>query len=1149
MDVSGRNRLLNYRELKVGTLDLTPGQEPGVVLRPLESLFAGRVTHMSGLFSDEESLSDSRKRLSAIYRQAQANLDEKGINTLFAVVGLATWTVETGAQPNAPVILIPVSVTPIDAARWDFKLEVSGDPHLNPVFAHVLRTQFDTDPSDVDDDLSVDLPEAWGELVDLLNHLEGQWSLVRGLSVEPRVVVGNFTYTNMPMVADLENYLEDFARNDLVAAIAGVDEARRALAAGIQDPPPNQPDIDPPDSEFLVLDADASQHRAINRALAGESVVIWGPPGTGKSQTIANLIAALTAKGRRVLFVAEKRAAIDVVVDRLEKAGLAELVMDAHGGIKSKREFAQLMADSMRSIRSVPVQDHSGLHLRLLELRDQLISHNDAMHQPRAPWNVTLYEVQGKIMGAPQLAPTLKRMRSDKARGVDRDTMDRLMRDAQEWVDLGGPQLNSDYPEWARSNVSRAEEAQEALRLVRDLSTELLPETCSKVFAALDELGLAHPDTVGQWSDLLHWLADVERFLERFSPNVYTLHPEELRTSLSPSSRWFEPLAARFSSSYRSARGRVESTLRSPSRMSGVDALDAVETAAAQLSRWRQLGAVLAFPRAPKALAVALTAVTILTGLLRRASAIFHSENLQRKNHVNLQLWLETVGSQEGVAAGLCRVRELGERLANAGFGEIIGLGGNEIPPERTAEAMEQSWLRTVWDDVVFGDPHLGGFTEALHSRRQRDYIEIDRQHLDITPVRIRRAAAESAVDVMNTYPRETNLVNREAAKKTRHLPIRRLFQQAPHVLTAIRPCWAMSPLLVAELIPADSDLFDVVIFDEASQIPPAEAMGVLARAPQAVVAGDDRQLPPTSFFARHAPEDEEEEDEEGMALTADIESILDVVKASPIREELLQWHYRSRDARLIAFSNSHIYQKALTAFPGTALEGPITHHVVPFRGLPGRSTRSHPDEVNKVVDMVIDHARHRPQLSLGVITFGIHHADNIDNTLRLRLRELGEPTLDEFFSDEVSERFFVKNIERVQGDERDMIILSVGYHKSANGSLPYRFGPSQPGRRGEASQCGHQPLPRRDARGFLVLSSRYGTREVRCPRSGTAPPVPGVRRVGWTGRGHHCQRCAPQRVRAGCDEPVDRCRYPGDAPIRGCGISAGLRLWPPRPT
>ena len=1043
VDISGRNRLLNYRDLTAGTLDLTPERAPGMDLRVLESLLAGRTVQMKGLFPGEAALADARKRLSAIHRQAQGNLYEKGINTLFAVAGLATWTVETGVRPNAPVILIPVAATPVDAARWDFKIELSGDPHLNPVLSHVFRTEYGIDPSDLDGDLAGGLPETVSGLTALLSEQASRWSQVRGLSIEPRMVLGNFIYTNMPMVADLENNLESFAGNDLIAAIAGVEEARRALAAGIRDPSPSQPDIDPPESEFLVLDADASQHRAINRVLAGGSVVIWGPPGTGKSQTIANLISALTAMGQRVLFVAEKRAAIDVVSDRLDRAGLADLVMDAHGGIKSKREFAQGMADSMRIIKSIPDLDHSALHLRLAERRTQLIGHNDAMHQRRPPWNVTLYEVQEKIIGAPEQARSCGGMRSDQARELDQKTMDQLMRVVQEWVDLGGHRLESLYPEWAGSNVSSPEEAQEALRLVRDLATAALPDTRSLVFAALDEVGLAHPVTVGEWLELLQWLASVEQFGNRFNPDVYNLDHTSLVMHLSLAGHWWEPMAIVFSAKYRTARRTVESVLRAPSKISGPDALQAVELAAQQAERWSRIRVDGGFPTAPEGLGAALTAVTSLAGLLGKVEDIFSHGDLLQETHADLQHQLDRLASQENVAAGLCRIRELKTRLVDAGFDDLLRSVGAGVPPENAAEAIEQSWLNAVWEDVVFGDPHLAGFTGAAHNRRQKEFIELDHQHININPVRIKRAAAEVAIEVMNTYPEETNLVNREAVKKTRHLPIRRLFQQAPHVLTAIRPCWAMSPLLVAELIPADSDLFDVVIFDEASQIPPAEAIGVLARAPQAVIAGDDRQLPPTSFFARTIPDDgDEEEDDQDTALTSDIESILDVAKASPIPEQLLQWHYRSRDGRLIAFSNAHIYQGALTAFPGTALNGPVTHHLVPFRAHLERSTRSNPDEVEKVVDMVIDHARRRPRESIGVITFGIHHADNIDNALRLRLRGLGEHALDDFFSEEARERFFTKNIERVQGDERDVIILSVGYHKSANGSLPYRFGP-----------------------------------------------------------------------------------------------------------
>ena len=227
----------------------------------------------------------------------------------------------------------------------------------------------------------------------------------------------------------------------------------------------------------------------------------------------------------------------------------------------------------------------------------------------------------------------------------------------------------------------------------------------------------------------------------------------------------------------------------------------------------------------------------------------------------------------------------------------------------------------------------------------------------------------------MNDYPEETNLVR--LATKKRRFRVRELFAKAPHVLPALRPCWTMSPILAAEVVPVDRRFFDVVIFDEASQIPPAEAIGCLARAPQAVIAGDSRQLPPTAFFGRRA--DDDEDDEEGnndlllpsLSLTRDIESLLDVADVL-LRSEMLRWHYRSRDDRLIAFSNRHIYGGVLTTFPGTTGRSPLSHCEIPFRPISGTSrVRSNPDEVEKVVDLVLTSARERSRETLGVIALG----------------------------------------------------------------------------------------------------------------------------------------------------------------------------------
>jgi very-short-patch-repair endonuclease len=314
-------------------------------------------------------------------------------------------------------------------------------------------------------------------------------------------------------------------------------------------------------------------------------------------------------------------------------------------------------------------------------------------------------------------------------------------------------------------------------------------------------------------------------------------------------------------------------------------------------------------------------------------------------------------------------------------------------------------------------------------------------------------AVAENATHVRDAYPAESDVIEHQARLKRGHLPVRELFQAAPHVLGALRPCWAMSPLVVSQLLPAVR-CFDVVIFDEASQVTPADAVGALMRADRAIVAGDPHQLPPTSFFTTSGGGEDDEDAEAqvlaAMAGTQNMESILDVMGAllpPPKGTRTLNWHYRSEDERLIAFSNAqpNLYDWALTTFPGVAGTECLSHVLVPFR--PGRIGQedSVSDEVTKVVELVTEHARTRPDASLGVIAMGIKHANRIQEALR-RAQTLDQD-LAAFVEGTASpraaeEKFFVKNLERVQGDERDAIILTIGYGKNADGRMMYRFGP-----------------------------------------------------------------------------------------------------------
>ena len=465
-----------------------------------------------------------------------------------------------------------------------------------------------------------------------------------------------------------------------------------------------------------------------------------------------------------------------------------------------------------------------------------------------------------------------------------------------------------------------------------------------------------------------------------------------------------------------------------------------MEVACRHAAEWKRLGGT-AEPRPPSSLQNLRATVGSLDDRLDLLRDLAGIEHLAATPHPELAALLRKLVSDHAVVARLPRIRELERRFRNAQIMAILERVGESIPSEYAAEAVEYAWLQRILEDVDFDDRRLHSFDGTAHSRHRNEFVAYDRQHLQETPQRVQRLLAESIIQTMDAHGEETALVRREAAKSRRHLTIRQLFALAPHVLTAIRPCWTMSPILVSEMVPLDQELFDVVLFDEASQVPPAEAIGSLARARQAVIAGDSRQLPPTSFFGSSSNDSDGDEGDGQEDLIEGIESLLDASDAL-LRSATLSWHYRSRDDRLIAFSNNHIYGGNLTAFPGIESGPPISHCLIPYRPIvSGGGTRSNPDEVAKVVDLIIEHARVSPHESLGVIAFGQHHADNIESALHRRLRSEGDQ-FDGFFSESQEERAFVKNIERVQGDERDVIILSVGYHKDADGRLPYRFGP-----------------------------------------------------------------------------------------------------------
>jgi very-short-patch-repair endonuclease len=388
-------------------------------------------------------------------------------------------------------------------------------------------------------------------------------------------------------------------------------------------------------------------------------------------------------------------------------------------------------------------------------------------------------------------------------------------------------------------------------------------------------------------------------------------------------------------------------------------------------------------------------------------------------------------------------IRKAEADLKTLGYGMLLDeLKRTSIGADHWPELAESAWLRSYLEKAK-ADPILGAFSRESFEKMRTEFQGLDAKLIASARTIVRRGAAQAYLKARNEKSDQALIFRGEIHKKARNMPVRKLVEKTGDVMMALCPCWMASPLSVSQLLPGKA-IFDVVIFDEASQVMPEDSIPSIARGKRTIVAGDQKQLPPTNFFASGAPDPEDEEEEQDPELVqiamAGMESILDVMQTycSP---NSLNVHYRSLDESLIRFSNHEFYHDRLVTFPGAGiLQGGLTHVLVESPHVDGEELSSSA-EIRRVADLVVEHAESRSDETLGVIALGLKHARRLEAEILRRRKE--RPDLDEFFAnDDIDKAFFVKNLERVQGDERDAIILSFGYAKDAVGNLKNKLGP-----------------------------------------------------------------------------------------------------------
>jgi hypothetical protein len=1019
VSLDGRNRMLYFRELAQGTLEISPHLDV-VVDSVLEQLLAGESVLLSELVV-ADALASAARKVRVIASKAQSNIEEKGLATLYIGHSFASWSRSDGRTPNAPVVMIPVHADLLGTAGEDVELKATGPPEVNLPFVFAIRRDLGFDPYP-------DADERSENIADWLEHVRRKCSTVSGFSLDERVFLTNLEFSKLPMVVDIEQHLDMLVANDIVAAMAGDEKARIELKRS-PSIDPDYPDHVEPLDEFLVCDADASQNYSIVAVQRGHSMVVHGPPGTGKSQTIANLISTLAANGKSVLFVAEKRAAIGAVTRRLDEAGCGDLVLDLHDG-SSRRDVAASLSASLAALDNRLAHDSGVPHEDLALSRKKLVAHRRQMHQPRAPHGMSFFILQA-ILGTPDAEATGLRLSEEALQKWTEEGRATVRARLAEWRGLAERLDEDPTGMWSSATLRSAEEAERATAEVADLLSTHIPAVEEAHRALLIELE-SNAEAGISVTGLAEFVATVNELSDRYEA-AFMENAASFASALAPCER--SPLgrflAQAFNGAYREARRDIaEFGIVEP-----LTALQDARRAVAVQQAWTDWYPNREMPRRAEsgaALVSALDEYTIaLDRLIAAVPALGRVEGLGEQVTVigamNVHRHLAGARAQLAIAA-----EEIGEfglgpllRMSSPGDRRRIDLGGLAM----------RVFAASAIDAITWLEPELGMFDGVRHQKSAERFVELDGRHLAATAQRVMREVAARGAAAMEEHSREAALMRHESGLKSLQMPVRQLIARAPHVVKALRPCWAMSPLLVSQMLPATRHLFDVVVFDEASELLAVDAIPAIARGTQLLVAGDPYQLPPSRFSAAETSDDEEEP----PGGVVEFESILDVMRNLLVEQRLL-WHYRSEDERLINFSNTHTYGRSLISFPGTNRGTGVRHVLVD--GLPETSegTTSNPAVVSRVVELILEHAATNPGESLGVIATGNRNAEAITEALRLA-RIAGGDEYDGFFDEKGAEPFFIKTIDRAQGDERDHIIFSMGYGRNPAGEMVYRWG------------------------------------------------------------------------------------------------------------
>ena len=1049
-------------------------------------------------YADAETLQETARLLLRKNREAD---EETGAKILYLAFGFLKYvSKEDGKPKRAPLVLLPVGIKRAKGNE-DYALELSEkDFSVNSTLLEYLKQEFNIDVRGLGGDVSA------LKISEILAMVLAETASMKGWAVEKDVYLATFSFQRYLMWNDLHAHFHELKQNALVKALFEGRMEREAFTVKEEDEGDAR-------GTLIPLPADSSQYSAISLSRAGKSFVLHGPPGTGKSQTITNIIANALEDGKRVLFVAEKKAALDVVKKRLDGIGIGEFCLELHSNKTDKSDVLSRLEKTLALANSEPVEGFDSAAEELNELRDELKKPMLALHKKRR-LGISVYQAILLYLKNRE-APDVLDIESAFYDSLDEKKLNecrkKILSAAAAAKECGGVYASpfenvnvSEYSPALRDRVFCACEVVIAeikhLKAFLALFLEFYRQKMSTVTQKkLENLCLIAKNLVSGTFDKYFTGVSEEQLYLFYNANkrlddrlaYYFKHFKslvELDKEYAEVKRVVEE-----NSDYRCSKAatvvlkRLSKAALRPIEIEDarkfletlLDIYEAMERIkSVPLSKnFTDRGGDIVFKKRAEYLrdlyalhelcaetfleynadafnGMCLRAqngytLPVLEGYQKAVDAFFGARDrfMAITNADRLKIPQEDVLDYFALKAGAlldnvdmlpnwCMYQQTKEELKALGCSFVTeALESRKLSGENVLAGFEKNVYKNFLEINIPTDPDLSRMTVGT----LEDTVEKFRIGWDsfsrLTRKKIR-------ADLISRLPKEdgegrisleVSSFKRFSKSNLRGVGLRAFFAEIPTLIFKLSPCLLMSPTTVAQYLKPEADAFDLVIFDEASQMMTAEAIGSIARAKAAIVVGDPRQLPPTSFF-RSAYVDEENLENE------DLESILDDCLALGMPERHLKWHYRSKHESLIAFSNNTYYDGRLCTFPSPdSLESKVSFVQVDGvydRGFTKRNRKETEALVKEVVRRLQDPALNGS--SMGIVTFSSAQQSDIEKLLS---KELAAKKLESVAYDR-EEPLFVKNLENVQGDERDVILFSVCYGPDASGRVSLNFGP-----------------------------------------------------------------------------------------------------------